>query len=191
MLDKKDILKCAKALFNEKGYNQTSMRDISGTLGISVGNLTYHYKKKEDILIDVMSVGWDERYHNVVVNTLDELVVLIDSMLTSIMDNYFYFNDPQLIISVPKIAKQHADNMEKLVDYLRNGLLSLCNQGILVMSEAAIDAFVNMLLYAHIGWLHQGNQDKDTFIGEHLILLQSFISKDKASYISAIIKKYS
>ncbi|MFV0380997.1 MAG: TetR/AcrR family transcriptional regulator [Breznakia sp.] len=47
---KKDILFTAKTLFNTYGYNQVSLRDIADVLQISVGNLTYHFKRKEDII---------------------------------------------------------------------------------------------------------------------------------------------
>lgn len=47
---KQDILDTALRLFNERGYNAVSMRAIAQALGISVGNLTYHYKRKEDLV---------------------------------------------------------------------------------------------------------------------------------------------
>lgn len=51
---KKQIIEKAIELFNEKGYESVTMRDISGALQISVGNLTYHFKKKDDILYAIM-----------------------------------------------------------------------------------------------------------------------------------------
>lgn len=55
---KTDILETARKLFNEQGYNGVSMRDIAGALGISVGNLTYYFKRKEDLLELVRSGSW-------------------------------------------------------------------------------------------------------------------------------------
>lgn len=49
-LIKEKIKKSAEKLFNEKGYNRVSLRDIAKDINISVGNLTYHYKKKEDLI---------------------------------------------------------------------------------------------------------------------------------------------
>ncbi len=47
-MDTRDtILRCAEALFREKGYNQVSLRDIALAAGIRVGNLTYHFPRKE------------------------------------------------------------------------------------------------------------------------------------------------
>lgn len=45
------IINEAEALFIEHGYSDTSMREIAKACSISVGNLCYHYPKKEDLLM--------------------------------------------------------------------------------------------------------------------------------------------
>jgi len=45
------IIDKALTLFNEKGVDQVSSLEISQSLNISYGNLTYHYKKKDDIVL--------------------------------------------------------------------------------------------------------------------------------------------
>jgi AcrR family transcriptional regulator len=47
---KQRILKESRALFNELGYTQVTIRMIALRLKMSSGNLNYHYKKREDIL---------------------------------------------------------------------------------------------------------------------------------------------
>lgn len=47
---KERILECALKLFNEKGLENVPTRMISKELQISPGNLTYHFKKKEEII---------------------------------------------------------------------------------------------------------------------------------------------
>ena len=44
------IMDTAEKLFNEKGFNRVSLRNISDSLGISKGNLTYYFQKKEDLI---------------------------------------------------------------------------------------------------------------------------------------------
>lgn len=48
------ILLCAKELFGRYGYDKVSMRDIADRVGISVGNLTYYYGRKERIMLAVL-----------------------------------------------------------------------------------------------------------------------------------------
>jgi AcrR family transcriptional regulator len=50
MNTKEKILSKALELFNEKGYNTITTRSIAAELGISAGNLHYHFKHSEDIL---------------------------------------------------------------------------------------------------------------------------------------------
>ena len=52
--NKEKIITKAKELFNSEGYQNVSLRDIAAACGISPGNLTYHFKKKEDLILAVM-----------------------------------------------------------------------------------------------------------------------------------------
>lgn len=46
---RQDILETALRLFTEKGYEDTSVRDIAQALGITPAALYYHFRSKEDI----------------------------------------------------------------------------------------------------------------------------------------------
>ena len=48
------IIDAAHALFNERGYHATSVRDISTRAGLTVGAIYNHFATKEDIWIDVL-----------------------------------------------------------------------------------------------------------------------------------------
>ncbi|MBO7639673.1 MAG: helix-turn-helix transcriptional regulator, partial [Treponema sp.] len=43
---KNEILDVAERLFNEKGFESTSMNDIQNEIGIARGTLYYHFKSK-------------------------------------------------------------------------------------------------------------------------------------------------
>ena len=45
------ILEKSYALFQSQGYSATGMRQVAEACGISVGNLCYHFKKKEDLFM--------------------------------------------------------------------------------------------------------------------------------------------
>lgn len=49
-----NIMQAAKELFYEKGYKETSVRDIANRANIKLGTLTYYYKK-EDIVMNIYS----------------------------------------------------------------------------------------------------------------------------------------
>lgn len=48
---KQTILDHSKELFVRQGYTKTSMRQIARACGITVGNLCYHFPKKEELLL--------------------------------------------------------------------------------------------------------------------------------------------
>lgn len=51
---KEDILKEARQLFDEKGYQHVSMREIAKQLGCSHGALYYHYKNKAELFYELI-----------------------------------------------------------------------------------------------------------------------------------------
>ena len=44
------ILTTARQLFNEQGAHRVSAKNVAATLGISDGNLRYHFRTKEDLI---------------------------------------------------------------------------------------------------------------------------------------------
>ncbi|PFE07737.1 TetR family transcriptional regulator C-terminal domain-containing protein [Bacillus cereus] len=48
---KNEIMERASFLFSQKGYNQTSIRDISKASGYSKGHIYYHFKNKEQLFV--------------------------------------------------------------------------------------------------------------------------------------------
>lgn len=51
------IRETAKRLFEEKGYEAVSLRAIAKGAGTTIGNLTYHYPQKEDLIVAIQEVS--------------------------------------------------------------------------------------------------------------------------------------
>ncbi|MCH2032550.1 MAG: TetR/AcrR family transcriptional regulator [Tenacibaculum sp.] len=60
MKTKQKILETSLQLFNTIGYANISSKTISETIGISYGNLCYHFPKKDDIVIRLHQNFMDE-----------------------------------------------------------------------------------------------------------------------------------
>lgn len=54
---REQIISVAAALFSEKGYDRTSMRDIAAATGILSGSLYYYFPSKEALFLEVHSTG--------------------------------------------------------------------------------------------------------------------------------------
>ncbi len=53
------IIKYAFQLFFEKGYSDSTLKNLSELSGIKQGNITYHFRTKEDLLIILMQEMMD------------------------------------------------------------------------------------------------------------------------------------
>jgi len=89
---KEKILQTALKLFNRDGLSKVTLRVIAGEMGISQGNLNYHYKKREQII---------EALYEQLVTTIDhalsaekEKKMTLASLLritTIIMDSFYQY----------------------------------------------------------------------------------------------------
>ncbi|WP_347070130.1 TetR/AcrR family transcriptional regulator [Flavobacterium sp. WV_118_3] len=95
---KKKILEAALQLFNTYGLPNVSQRKISDHLGISPGNLTYHFKKKENIeealyfdLVNWISEEFRQMGEKEV--SLQNLITFVDSFFVTIYAYRFVYLD--------------------------------------------------------------------------------------------------
>ncbi len=54
------ILNASRRLFNDKGYAATTLTEIAAAVGISQGNLTYHFPTKRDLAMRLESDARDQ-----------------------------------------------------------------------------------------------------------------------------------
>lgn len=51
-ITRRHILETALALFRERGFDATTMRDVAAAAGVAVGGAYYYFKSKEDMILD-------------------------------------------------------------------------------------------------------------------------------------------
>lgn len=90
---REELLRVSARLFREKGFDGTSIRDISSAAGMHSGSPFYHFKTKQDILVAVMEQGLAEglrRTEEVMalnVSPEQKLVRLIRAQLGTILED--------------------------------------------------------------------------------------------------------
>ncbi|ADY55870.1 transcriptional regulator, TetR family [Syntrophobotulus glycolicus DSM 8271] len=99
---KERILNKALELFNTYGYESVKMRDISSSLNISPGNLTYHFKKKDDIIYAIIQQQCKDhqsRQFSLEDISFDKINNLLKANVEHQRKYFFYFNN---IIDLPR-----------------------------------------------------------------------------------------
>lgn len=112
-VSKKKIKKYALDLFNEKDTFSITTNHIALCAKISTGNLYYHYKNKEEIIIDIYE-EMIEKFENLKSfekilnsqNPLEELSKMYDFYLDIFWDYRFLMRDSSILLStLPKFKE--------------------------------------------------------------------------------------
>jgi AcrR family transcriptional regulator len=56
---RQEILRTAGRLFQQRGYDATSMNDVAAALKLSKGGLYHHFQSKDEILFEIMNHAMD------------------------------------------------------------------------------------------------------------------------------------
>lgn len=90
------ILDAANELFYHQGYSSTAISDIVDKTGLSKGNITYHFKSKDNILAGIIELrldaiktllsGWEAIY----ADPVDRLVQFCDMLIHESRDLKHY-----------------------------------------------------------------------------------------------------
>ena len=111
---KETILRTSQALFNNEGEHAVSSVDIANVIGISPGNLYYHYKGKDPIIRELFS-DFEEELRQVLGAPIREPLVLEDNWIylyiifEEIWDfRFFYRNPAELIQRIPELRAPFA-----------------------------------------------------------------------------------
>ena len=151
---KDDILNAAKALFIAKGYHGVSMQDIADAVGISKGNLTYHFSKKETIMEALISRN-GERKHPATPTTLQELDDIFLDMQQAIESNAYYFlHHAELSQLSSKISELQAEAYRESKELFKQGFMRLQESGILreELFPGEYDCAIDTLHMTFIYW---------------------------------------
>ena len=81
---KRKIFEASMKLFAEKGYDATSIEEITATVGVAKGTLYYHFSSKEEIFNFLVEEGM-KLLHNSIDIKIDKLPNYIDKLKAIIL----------------------------------------------------------------------------------------------------------
>ncbi len=160
MNTKDKILEKSLELFNNQGVHSVGVRDIARSLEMSPGNMSYHFPKKEDVilaLMEKMSEGNSvcfEAYGQKEPSLLS-FIALYEGLFT----NQFAYRG--LLIGNTEFEEilrnryAYKQTYEKRVSQLNNILIGLQNKGLLNLSESDQAMFLSFLAFFGRSWIHE------------------------------------
>lgn len=120
---KQRICETAVRLFNEQGYEAVSLRQIATEAGTTIGNLTYHFKHKEDLIAAIL-VDLHEGFSARLDRTLGgaELMGRLLDLILANEENQrrypFYFGSlSQLMVEFPSLKEENDAFARDIYEY--------------------------------------------------------------------------
>jgi TetR/AcrR family fatty acid metabolism transcriptional regulator len=126
------ILSAARLLFEEKGFDSTSVREIAGSAGVNVALISYHFGSKEALLaamVEEMSNNTHVKLNSINNSGLDaeaKLHQTVALIVDKIFDNKKYYQmihrelsttqRPDLNQKIGKILKRNRDEIRKVIE---------------------------------------------------------------------------
>lgn len=149
------ILQTALRLFNDLGLAKVTLRTIAKEMGISQGNLTYHYKKREDILVAL--------YYELVAKmdviiadmegtppSLSAFFLLSKQMMQQFFDYRFFMLDFVQIMREHAVIHEHYKQLSSLRQQQFLGMFQLWIAEGLIRPEEFDGEYHNLYLRSNI-----------------------------------------
>ena len=174
MTTKERIINAAVLLFNRNGINQVSVRQIASEINISHGNLAYHFKNKNEILLEIYS-RMEMKMDNAVFPTGDHSLRHYHDLLNRIslfQKSYQFFYMDMLTIAreFPEVIKKYRETIAKRSNEYNDLIAHLMKKGLVKKEREA--GFYTSLFHSiwvmSTFWLQQ-----KSILGEEHPLIQS------------------
>lgn len=201
------ILETALAMFNAQGEPNVTTNHIADELGISPGNLYYHYRNKDDIIghlfaryelrIDEALVVPDER-----LPTLEDIWLQLHQVFECMWDYRFVYRDLVDILSRNRKLRMHFARILKRASDNAGGVMrGLAAAGILRASADEIRATADNIVLVATFWLNfdavrnsrnEGPNQADIGRGIHqvMMLVAPFLRDAERLHLNTLASAY-
>jgi|GEM_PF-971428 len=164
---KNKILEVTLEMLNNRGISNLKMRDVSQELKISVGNLTYHYPKWENLIDDIISQFMLEinELYNYFPTDISEVVKYIERIYKIQIRYAFLFSNLYVFFQLfPKYKEMEEDFFHLRMQSMREALDKLIEKDYLYPTscEHNYDLVVKNTWLLLSGWYSFSMMFKDT-----------------------------
>lgn len=136
------ILDSARELFNVHGYNGVSLQDISDAVGISKGNLTYHFSKKEEIMEELLLKNQPSNLPDKLrtLKNMDDVFLHMQQVVGQ--HSYYFLYHAQLSQISPKIAEIQNNSYRTIRNLLKEAFVifakKVCSERNILMENMIV-----------------------------------------------------
>lgn len=168
MRTKEKVIEASIKLFNEQGVASTRLQQIADFLGISVGNLAYHFKTKEAIVTSVYEKLFED-FDSILSQYLASPSLLDFDLQAE--NFYHFFKEYQFYISdlfsqehpIPEILNRWQGFMNKMICQITKRLQFHVMRGDLTHQDASTyELLAETIWITLIFWIPQQNLRKKT-----------------------------
>lgn len=159
--NKTRILEAGLKLFNEQGSMNVTTNHIAAEAGISPGNLYYHFRNKEEIILALfmqMIPEWDANVESIsgVEDGVAHIEKLLGTLYEVIWDYRFIHRElSPLIQSYPSVKEVCVPVLMKRLDEIRALIQGLNQDGIISTDDQSQqNNLANLLLMIPLFWLN-------------------------------------
>lgn len=159
---KAKILETALELYNEKGIHTITSRHIAAEMGISPGNLHYHFRHTDDIIValyEALAAGMDQLMNAVESTDSHHPQALLDfaerSFAVVYKYRFIFLHFPEIGMRVPSVKKQYAALVQRREKEFMTVFKVLQEKGIFRKDVPApvLQALVTQIFLAGDYWL--------------------------------------
>lgn len=172
---KDKILRTALGLFNNEGESAVSAVDIASVMGISPGNLYYHYKGKDEIIAALFE-DFEAEIRQVLSSPIHEPLKLEDNWIylyiifEEIFDfRFFYKNQSELIARIPALRSRFSALLRLKEQTAFSIISTLAEDGHLLFDEGEKGALAGRLAQHFTFWLQYHDLRFGTALPKSLI----------------------
>jgi TetR/AcrR family transcriptional regulator, cholesterol catabolism regulator len=172
---RQDILRTAARLFQQRGYDATSMNDVAAALKLSKGGLYHHFQSKDEILFNLMDHAMDITQQRVIdpVRGIADPEQRLRMLIRLHIDVVLSERDREITVMLhenhplpPALRRRINSRKKDYVHFMENLIAEV--QGIrkskgVVSPRAAVFALLGM-----INWIYQWYKPEGTLKGEQL-----------------------
>lgn len=195
---KTKILDTSLRLFNKNGVQNVSMRDIADEVSISPGNLTYHFRKREEIVLNLYFQFYEtfQKPGKFSPSPLDLFKTLfkIDEKLAerSIQYSFVLFDHVYLVSNFEKIRIFHNNLMNKREAQLTAMFNHLSKEGFFIPPDNPQTYAMLAQRHLIIGnyWLLYPQIDRQNFSVKDFNFVFSLLKEGLKPYVQKPYKKY-